>query len=280
MALLLVATLLLAGLPDPEGNLRRVGTLEHGPIRESSGLVASKRHPGVFWVHNDSGNPAWLFGVRKDGALIREYRLNVPNIDWEDISLDDQGRLYIGDIGNNDVRLPLRMIYRLDEPDPFAREAEASPRLKVATAVYYRFGPEGRFDAESLAVAGDGKSALLVAKTFDGRDAEVFELTMLPPAPLLRPAIPKRVGSLPGLKKPVTGADLRADGLLAVVSSDEIGVFRRVGEAQWRRVGGFSFRGDGGLEAIAWSGSDLILTSEGRGVYQVSEAQWRGRDGR
>ncbi|MGE3819708.1 MAG: hypothetical protein AB7I30_09750 [Isosphaeraceae bacterium] len=277
---LLVASSLVVGFPEAEGNLRQVGTLEHPAIRESSGVVASRRHQGVFWVHNDSGNPPWLFAVRKDGRLIREYRLNVPNVDWEDLALDDQGHLYLGDVGNNQATLPVRMVYRLDEPDPFAKEAEASPKLRVSTAIYYRFGPEGRFDAESLAVSPDGRTALLVAKTFDGRDAEVYELPLVPPAPLLRPAVPRRIGTLPGLKRPATGADLRADGLLAVVSKGQVGVYRRNEAGDWRRVGGVHFVGGGDVEAIAWAGSDLILTSEGRGVFQIDEAQWRGRDGR
>ena len=46
--------------PRPE----RIGTLEHPEIREASGIAASRRHPGIFWVHNDSGNPPSLFAVR------------------------------------------------------------------------------------------------------------------------------------------------------------------------------------------------------------------------
>ncbi|MFO0950915.1 MAG: hypothetical protein U0835_07120 [Isosphaeraceae bacterium] len=68
--------------------------------------MASRRHPGVFWVHNDSGNPPRLFAVRVDGSLIREYAVQAPNVDWEDIAVDDEGHLYLGDIGNNDARLP------------------------------------------------------------------------------------------------------------------------------------------------------------------------------
>ena len=36
-------------------------------IVEASGLAVSRRHPGVLWTHNDSGDPARLFAVGADG---------------------------------------------------------------------------------------------------------------------------------------------------------------------------------------------------------------------
>ena len=108
-----------------------VGRLVHPPIQESSGLVASRTHPGVFWTHNDSGNPPRLFAVRADGSLIREYVVGAPNVDWEDIAADDKGRLYIGEIGNNGGLLPLRAVYRVEEPDPTAKAEGPLPALPV-----------------------------------------------------------------------------------------------------------------------------------------------------
>src|SRR3954447_12894256 len=162
MASLLLLVLALVGPPGDTQPLERLGRFDHPAMREASGIVASRQHPGIFWVINDSGNPPALFAVRRDGALIREYAVGVPNVDWEDIAVDDRGHLYLGDIGNNDGRLPLRAVYRLDEPDPSRGDVKA---LKVTTASYYRFPADGRFDAEGLVI--DGDRALVVAKTFD-----------------------------------------------------------------------------------------------------------------
>ena len=109
---------------------RRSGRLDEKLIPEASGIVKSRRYPGIFWVHNDSGNPPLLFAIRGDGRIVRQFRLGVPNIDWEDIAIDDQGHLYLGDIGNNTGALPLRAIYRIDEPDPnsAARTSRSPPR--------------------------------------------------------------------------------------------------------------------------------------------------------
>jgi hypothetical protein len=264
--------------------LERIGRLEHPPIREASGLVASRRHRGVFWVHNDSGNPPALFAVRRDGTLLKAYRIRMPNVDWEDIAVDDDGHLYLGEIGNNGTLLPLRAVYRLDEPDP---AQPGDDPLPVTRAWHYRFPPQGRFDAEGLFVdedpSGAGRRAIVVAKTFDGREAELFSLPLGAAAPLARPVQVERLGVLPCFVEPVTGAGLSPDGLrLGVCSYDVARVYGRGrrGEAGWNLLGTVRFDGeedghDRGIEAVTWDGDDLILAGEGRGLYRIDARTWR-----
>ena len=118
-------------------------------IPEASGIVKSRRFPGIFWVHNDSGNAPLLFAVRSDGRIVRRFRLAIPNLDWEDIAIDDQGHLYLGDIGNNTGLLRTRVIYRIDEPDPSSPEDPDRP-LAAAATVSYALPSTNRFDAECL----------------------------------------------------------------------------------------------------------------------------------
>ena len=262
---------ILLAIALEEVKLERVGRFGHAAIREASGLVASRKHPGIFWTHNDSGNPPALFAVRRDGTLVREYRVGALNVDWEDIATDDAGHLFIGEIGNNDVRLPLRAIYQVEEPDPLA---EGSTDLKVTTACYYRFGEWGRFDAEGLVV--EKGQALVVGKSFDGREAEVYAIPLDPPASLLRPAVAKRVGTLPGFVGPATGASLSAKGgLLAVCGLKEAAVYRRGKDGDWGLVWRGGFESGDQIEAVAWEGEDLILAGEGRGIFRIKEATWK-----
>ena len=252
----------------------RVGRLDEPAIREASGIVASRRHPGIFWAHNDSGNPPRLFAVRRDGSLVREFSVGVPNLDWEDIATDDRGHLYIGEIGNNDGRLPLRAVYILDEPDPRGPPVGGGlAALAVTSAVYYRFPTGGKFDAEGLAI--DGDRALIVAKTFDNRAAEVYALPLRPPAPLFKPALPRLVGTLEGFTEPVTGADLTASGRLVVCSLNRVGIYQKQADASWLPVALFEHRADNSTEAVAWDGDDLILTGERRGVFRIAARDWR-----
>jgi len=246
------------------------GRLDDPEIREASGIVKSRRHPGIFWVHNDSGNPPALFAVRADGRLVRSYRVGAPNVDWEDIAADDEGHLFIGEIGNNDNRLPFRAIYRLDEPDP-SRAGEGP--IRVGLASYYTFPKDRRFDAESLFV--DQGKAYLVAKRSDGRPAELFRVPLDPPASLLRPALPESVGVLPGCVEPATGADLSADGRrLAVVTNSAARVYTREAEGGWALAATVPFLARD-VEAICWDGPDLVLAGEDRSIYRIAEATWK-----
>ncbi len=80
-------------------------------LKEVSGMV--RTFSGDLWMLNDSRNPPMLF--RYDpvaGKLLETRRLPVPNRDWEDLTTDPTGNLYIGDVGNNrNARRDLR-IYR------------------------------------------------------------------------------------------------------------------------------------------------------------------------
>lgn len=80
-------------------------------LKEVSGMVRTAS--GDLWMLNDSRNPPILF--RYDpvaGKLLETRRLPVPNRDWEDLTTDPAGNLYVGDVGNNrNARRDLR-IYR------------------------------------------------------------------------------------------------------------------------------------------------------------------------
>lgn len=265
--------MVLAGFaagPAPE----RIGRLDDLAIVEASGIVRSRKHPGIFWVHNDSGNPPALFAVRRDGSLVRAYRVEAPNMDWEDIAADDQGHLYLGDIGNNGLRLPIRAVYRIDEPDP---SLPAGAPLKPSAASYYRFPAGGRFDAEGLFVSENRVS--VVSKRLDGGEAEVYSIPFGPPAPVFRPGLPERSASLPGCTEPATGADLSADGRrLAVVTTSAARVYEPDAGSGWRLLASVRL-GAPGVEAICWDGLDLVLASEDRSVYRIAEATWRALEG-
>lgn len=69
-------------------------------IREVSGMVRTQ--DGNLWLLNDSRNPSELFRVDPiSGILLETRKLPVPNRDWEDLTVDNSGFLYIGDFGNN-----------------------------------------------------------------------------------------------------------------------------------------------------------------------------------
>lgn len=69
-------------------------------VNESSGLETAGDNE--FWTHNDSGGEAKIYKVTEKGKLLDSLELNgVKNVDWEEITQDDKGNLFVGDFGNN-----------------------------------------------------------------------------------------------------------------------------------------------------------------------------------
>jgi hypothetical protein len=94
--------LILCLLPDNSTAQSLPGrrTILPETIREVSGMVRTPE--GNLWMLNDSRNPAELFlYAPKADKLLETRTLPVPNRDWEDLTLDPAGNLYIGDFGNN-----------------------------------------------------------------------------------------------------------------------------------------------------------------------------------
>lgn len=121
-------------------DLKPVATARHPSVNEMSGIVQSRRYPGVFWVHNDSGDDARIFSIRANGDVVKppyEDRFwvniaepgkaewpgikiaNATNVDWEDIAIDGE-TLYLADMGNNGNARRDLGVYVVPEPNPEA----------------------------------------------------------------------------------------------------------------------------------------------------------------
>jgi hypothetical protein len=201
----------------PRGQFK-VGHIDHNLIPESSGVIDSRKHPGVFWTHNDSGNAPLIFAITRQGNLLGQYTLNAHNTDWEAITADDEGHLYIGDTGNNEHRRDRILVYRIDEPDPTAGAgggAAAEPQTGAVhvNAMWRLDYPGTPFDAESLFLY-QGKG-YIISKLLTAKPAGLysFDLADQSDAQTL-----KHVCDLP-IRSPVTDAAISRDGArLAVMT--------------------------------------------------------------
>ncbi|MFJ3926407.1 WD40 repeat domain-containing protein [Streptomyces sp. NPDC090022] len=124
-------------------------TIADPRITESSGLTASKVHPGVYWTHNDSDDGPYVYGVDaatgQTVARITLTGIGTPR-DVEAVSLGPDGQLYLGDIGDNRGGTWEHVwIYRFPEPERLGDQTVKATRFTVR----YADGPR---DAESLMV--------------------------------------------------------------------------------------------------------------------------------
>ncbi|MBQ0736573.1 hypothetical protein [Aquimarina celericrescens] len=82
-------------------------------IREVSGIT---KLPGDDFMYaiNDSGNDNSIFKLQLNGDIISEIDLHqTKNEDWEDLTYDHEGYIYIGDFGNNNNKRDDLVIYKV-----------------------------------------------------------------------------------------------------------------------------------------------------------------------
>ncbi len=121
-------------------------------LKETSGLAITPA--SKLWSHNDSGNAPELYEISSGGSLLRTlYIDNAQNTDWEDLTTDDQGRIYIGDFGNNNNNRQDLKIYRIPNPDQLTTDTVSPAVISFSFEDQKAFPPpasEANFDCEAF----------------------------------------------------------------------------------------------------------------------------------
>src|SRR5437660_6321296 len=230
---LLLASLLAASLTSGNAQaepgqeiapgIRLVARISDLRIKESSGVVASRRYADVFWTHNDGGGPKKqvLYAIDRKGNTRASFPvIGVTLHDWEDLAIDSAGHLYIGDIGNNNGKRDALAVYKIKEPNPQGGAERISPKR-----VWNLRFPGAPFDCESLFVWKD--DGYVVSKVFNNARAQIFRF----PLKETNRTLTLELVATTKIESPVTGADISADGtLLGLVAKDGAYVFRIDGD--------------------------------------------------
>lgn len=153
-----------------------VGKIKSKDITESSGLAASKCQNGVLWTHNDSGDDAFIYAINAKGDALGTWKVEgARNADWEDIAAykDSTGKcyIYISEFGNNKLKRPDHLIYRVAEPvvKPEDTQSNRSKPRTTATAEFLRFTyPDFDQDAETLLVHPQSGTIYVITKRVSG----------------------------------------------------------------------------------------------------------------
>jgi hypothetical protein len=199
------------------------GPITDPALTEISGIHAGVRNPGVWWVHNDSGDTARVFALDGNGAVRGTYALSgATAVDWEDITVvggatPGSGTIYAADIGDNPLARTEIQLYRVAEPAVPTTGPAVSEALTGVETLHLTY-PDGPHDAETFMIDPDTGDVIVITKLLTGGTVGVY-----------RAAGPLAAGSTTqltkvdqitypsGLANAVTGGDVAANGTAVVI---------------------------------------------------------------
>ena len=259
--------------------------LEEKGVDESSGVAASRRSPGLFWTHNDSGDGPLIYAFDRKGRKRGVWSVaGAKADDWEDVAAGPgpqkgQSYLYVGDIGDNGRGRKGIVVYLIAEPAVTPDDAQTSwvepQQTAPAVAIHLKY-PDGRHDAEALAVHPATGDLYVITKTRNpAAGAGVYKLA----APFSLDAVNTvvKVGEVrlpslfPGM---ITGADISPDGS-RVVLCDYFNAYELVLPEQ--AAGGFDEVWEQKAAVVRLGqrtqGEAVCYTLDGQGILATSEGR-------
>ena len=202
--------------------LKTVASLQ---LEEVSGIEYMP--DGSLWALEDSGNSNKIYRLGENGKIAHTLTLtDAENTDWEDMTSDTEGNLYIGDFGNNDNNRKNLAIYKLSAADLNGESAKVAQRTEFYYPEQTEFPPKKSrwmFDAEAFCLY-NGYFYIFTknrSKMFDG-SFYVYRVPNLP-----GPHKAEKIGKLKSCsnyrKCAIAGADISPDGkTIALISGGKI----------------------------------------------------------
>lgn len=237
-------------------------TIKDPRITESSGLAASRQHPGIYWTHNDQDKGAYLYAVDsstgKTVATVTMTGIGTPR-DVEAVSIGPDNQIWVGDIGDNDgVTWPYVWIYRLPEPK------ELKDQTVRATQYVVKYS-DGSRDAESLVVHPKTGRVYIIDKQEDGGHLYEGPAKLSPSGTnVFKPAAPVDLWA--------TDAAFSPDGKRLAVRGYFGGILYDWNDGKIKRVQQLSVPLQRQGESVTYTtdGSEILYGSEGAGSTVVA----------
>jgi hypothetical protein len=142
-------------------------------LREISGIELI--NDTLLVAHNDGGNDALLYVLNLTGNIIHTCKIyNANNRDWEDITKDNKGFLYIADIGNNSNKRKKLNLLRVSIASVLKNDSVYADIHTFSYADQTLFPPDANqlyYDAESISFLNDSLWLFTKCRTkpFDGK---------------------------------------------------------------------------------------------------------------
>lgn len=239
--------------------------VEEMEIDEASGLAASRKHPGIFYTHNDSGGKSIVYTLNSSGLMPAKLLLEgIRNRDWEDIAVGvdpatGKSCVFVGEIGDNGARHRSVYVYRFEEPE-LTDTMIVIGKVDSIEIVY----EDGARDAETLFIDPKTGDIIIVSK----REEQVGVYRVKYPYSLSEQNIARKVASIP--MSMVVAGDITADGKQILIKT-YTGVYRYkrkgkedIAKAFASKPKAMPYRIEPQGEAIAWD-------ARGKGYLTLSE---------
>jgi len=115
----------------------------------------------LIWTLEDKGNEANLYAIDWKGKLVSTLSItDAVNNDWEDLTSDGEGNVYIGDFGNNDNERKDLCIYKVD-----AAQLNKST-TKIASKISFYFPEQKDFPPTKSGLFYDVEAFFILNNTF------------------------------------------------------------------------------------------------------------------
>jgi hypothetical protein len=230
-------------------------------IKELSGIVPAGNQ-GEYWGHNDRGNDPEIYRFNRKGKILQQVKLEgIPNDDWECITRDAQGNLYIGATGDNDKKKETYHIYQLEEPK---RESKRLATIKTHSFVYSG-GKSHNCEAFFLF---DGKFYLITKENDNNDKPVIFCLDSFHDNEM---ATARKLGKFNCQGKVTDASYSQTHQLLAVLTYSQITLYRVTQPQDLFTSPLFTIDIDlGQSEGICFDGDVLIITNESGEFWNYS----------
>jgi hypothetical protein len=150
--LIVSALVLLACQQQSDNDLKTLYSLPK-KLKEVSGITYFPEKKLIYTLE-DSGNKNVIYAINQEGKLDKTITItNAKNVDWEDITKDKAGNIYIGDFGNNDNERKDLCIYKVNKSQLNKEQASAEYKISFSYPEQTEFPPKKKemfYDVEGF----------------------------------------------------------------------------------------------------------------------------------
>lgn len=241
-------------------------------LKEISGMTITPA--GNIWAINDSGNEPILYQLDKNGQIKHACTIeHAKNVDWEELTHDNNGNIYIGDFGNNRNNRDNLRIYIVQENVALYSPTAVASRIEFAypdQTAFPALVKDQNFDMEAMVFLNNHLYLFSKNRTvpFTGY-TNMYKLPTRPGKYMAEKLDSLYLGKGPKELYQVTSAAISPSGSnLALMSYDKCFILFDFSKTDFfgGRLKQINFAEVSQKETVVWQGDSTLLISDEKSV--------------